>query len=89
MAWLAFDGAIKSVRSIRVARPVDNGAPCDKTFMRTSATTALIPYECFVRRTAASELDASLLLMPAVGFPAAWRRPRYGDRGCDRAWAHE
>ena len=71
MAWVAFDRAVKSAEEFGLDGPVDRwraAAParsttdvCAQGFDRRAGTASCSP-------TARSELDASLLLMPAVGF---------------------
>jgi GH15 family glucan-1,4-alpha-glucosidase len=69
MAWVAFDRAIKSVEEFGLPGPVEqwrsvrqdiHADVCRNGFDREM--------ECFVQSYGSKELDASLLLMPAVGF---------------------
>ncbi len=78
MAWVAFDRAIKSAEAFKLPGPVDHWRRlreqihtdvCERGFDNEIVT--------FVRAYGSKELDASLLLLPAVGFlPAADPRIR-------------
>ncbi len=69
MAWLAFDRAIKSVEEFRLPGPVDKWrtvrAEIHADVCRNAFDSEL---ECFVQSYGSKELDASLLLLPAIGF---------------------
>ena len=69
MAWVAFDRAIKSAEEFKLDGPIDHwrsiadaihAEVCDRGFNRELG--------CFVQCYGAKTLDASLLLLPAVGF---------------------
>jgi GH15 family glucan-1,4-alpha-glucosidase len=78
MAWVAFDRAIKSAATFGLEGPVEHWKElrerihsdvCSKGYSQKR--------QCFVQSYGSEELDASLLLMPAVGFlPAANARVR-------------
>jgi GH15 family glucan-1,4-alpha-glucosidase len=78
MAWVAFDRAIKSAATFGLEGPVEHWKElrerihsdvCSKGYSQKR--------QCFVQSYGSEELDASLLLMPAVGFlPAADSRVR-------------
>jgi GH15 family glucan-1,4-alpha-glucosidase len=69
MAWVAFDRAIKSATQFKLAGPVDrwrhmchtiHAEVCEKGFDREIGS--------FVQAFGSKDLDASLLLLPVVGF---------------------
>jgi GH15 family glucan-1,4-alpha-glucosidase len=69
MAWVAFDRGIKSAVLFGLERPLDDwralrdaihAQVCERGFDRRSGT--------FVQAYGSTELDASLLLLPLVGF---------------------
>jgi GH15 family glucan-1,4-alpha-glucosidase len=69
MAWVAFDRAIKSAEAFRLEGPVDDWRKlraeiheqvCEKAFNRSIGA--------FVQAYGSDQLDASTLLIPAVGF---------------------
>jgi GH15 family glucan-1,4-alpha-glucosidase len=69
MAWVAFDRAIKSAEMYNLAAPLErwrevrariHADVCARGFDRE--------LNCFVRSYDTKELDASLLLLPAIGF---------------------
>jgi GH15 family glucan-1,4-alpha-glucosidase len=78
MAWVAFDRAIKSAEAFRLEGPIDHWrnlraeihtAVCEKAFNRSIGA--------FVEAFGSDQLDASTLLIPAVGFlPPADARVR-------------
>jgi GH15 family glucan-1,4-alpha-glucosidase len=78
MAWVAFDRAIKSAEAFRLAGPIDHwrnlraeihAEVCEKAFNRGIGA--------FVQAFGSDQLDASTLLIPAVGFlPPADARVR-------------
>jgi len=78
MAWVALDRAVKSIEMFHLEGPIDKWRQirdrihdeiCEKAFDPTLG--------CFVQSFGSSNLDASLLLMPLVGFlPAADPRIR-------------
>ena len=82
MAWVAFDRAVKAVESSAAMVRSNAGARCANKSTRRCARARTIPIiGSFVQSYGASELDASLLLMPLVGFlPATTRASRDGRR---------
>jgi GH15 family glucan-1,4-alpha-glucosidase len=78
MAWVAFDRAIKSAEAFRLEGPIDHWRNlraeihtevCEKAFNRNIGA--------FVEAFGSDQLDASTLLIPAVGFlPPADARVR-------------
>jgi GH15 family glucan-1,4-alpha-glucosidase len=78
MAWVAFDRAIKSAQEFALPGPVDEWqqlrAEIHDDVCRKGFDAEL---GCFVQAYGAKELDASLLLIPAIGFlPATDARVR-------------
>jgi len=78
MAWLAFDRAIKSAEQFNLAGPVDRwrslAAEIHADVCRRGFDHQL---GSFVQAYGSKQLDASLLLLPAIGFlPANDRRVR-------------
>jgi GH15 family glucan-1,4-alpha-glucosidase len=78
MAWLAFDRAIKSAEQFNLAGPVDRwrslAAEIHADVSRRGFDHQL---GSFVQAYGSKQLDASLLLLPAIGFlPANDRRVR-------------
>ena len=70
MAWVAFDRAIKSARDVRAAGAGRRtGASC-ATHIHDDVCAHGYDHELgsFVRAYGSKELDASLLLLPAIGF---------------------
>jgi GH15 family glucan-1,4-alpha-glucosidase len=78
MAWVAFDRAIKSAEAFRLEGPIDHwrklraeihAEVCEKAFNRSIGA--------FAQAFGSDQLDASTLLIPAVGFlPPADARVR-------------
>ena len=69
MAWVAFDRAVKSVEGFGLDGPVDrwraiqrqiHADVCERGFDRQRG--------CFVQAYGSTRLDASLLMMPSIGF---------------------
>ena len=78
MTWAAFDRAIKSVQEFGLAGPVDKWrqlrAEIHDDVCKNGYNAKL---ECFVQTYESEELNASLLLIPAIGFlPATDGRVR-------------
>jgi GH15 family glucan-1,4-alpha-glucosidase len=78
MAWVAFDRAIKSVQEFALPGPVDEWqqlrAEIHDDVCRKGFDAEL---GCFVQAYGAKQVDASLLLIPAIGFlPATDARVR-------------
>jgi GH15 family glucan-1,4-alpha-glucosidase len=76
MAWVAFDRGIKSIEEFGLKGPVEEWrklrTQIHEDVCRNGFSDTL---QCFVQAYGTEELDASLLLMPAVGFlPAGDRR---------------
>ena len=92
MAWVAFDRAIKSARAVRLAGPVDRWR--DRAAIHADVCRRGFDPELgsFVQSYGGKELDASLLLLPQVGFlPPTIRacagRSRRSSAGCwSMAW---
>ena len=69
MAWVAFDRAIKSVERFGLAGPVDRWRALRDEIHSDVCTCGFDSVRnTFVQSYGARELDASLLLIPAVGF---------------------
>ena len=69
MAWVAFDRAIKAVEQFGLTAPVDAGG----TFATRSTSEVCregfdAELNSFVQSYGSKELDASLLMIPLVGF---------------------
>ncbi|HEY1305146.1 MAG TPA: glycoside hydrolase family 15 protein [Vicinamibacterales bacterium] len=78
MAWLAFDRAVKGIESLGLDGPIDRWRAIRDTIHRDVCThgynTAL---GAFVQHYGSTYLDASLLMMPLIGFlPASDERVR-------------
>ena len=94
MAWVAFDRAVQDGRGAGTRRDRSTaGAGCATRSTRRSASAASTRSSArSCSRTARSELDASLLLIPLVGFlprrrPARARHGRGGRARADAATA--
>ena len=88
MAWVAIDRAIRhGDERMGSTRPVARWRRCAPRSTPTSAATASAGARTFVQHYGRATLDASLLLMPIVGFlpPDDRARARHGRR--DRARA--
>jgi GH15 family glucan-1,4-alpha-glucosidase len=69
MAWLAFDRAIKSAESFKLPGPLERWrAVRDEIHKDICERGFDDELNSFVRSYGAKELDASLLLLPAIGF---------------------
>ncbi|MEO8080974.1 MAG: glycoside hydrolase family 15 protein [Caldimonas sp.] len=69
MAWVAFDRAVKSVESFGLEGPVQTWRACrDEVHAQVCARGLDPERQCFVQHYGSRELDASLLLIPLVGF---------------------
>ena len=69
MAWLAFDRAIRSVEEYGLPGPVDNWRRAREEIHDDVCRNGFDAQRgCFVQSYGSNELDASLLLMPAIGF---------------------
>ena len=69
MAWVAFDRAIKTVKEFGLQGPVDEWQKLQKEIHEDICSKGYSSsLKCFVQAYGTEELDASLLLMPAVGF---------------------
>jgi GH15 family glucan-1,4-alpha-glucosidase len=69
MAWVAFDRAIRSAESFKLPGPVDHWRKI-RDHIHNDICERGFDYEVvsFVRSYGSKELDASLLLLPALGF---------------------
>jgi GH15 family glucan-1,4-alpha-glucosidase len=69
MAWVAFDRAVKTVRHLKVAGPCDRWAKLrDHIHSDVCAHAWNRELRAFTQAYGSAYLDASLLLMPQVGF---------------------
>ena len=69
MAWVAFDRAIKSAEMFGFEGPVDHWRKVREEIHATTCAKAYdAELESFVQSFGSKQLDASLLLMPCVGF---------------------
>ncbi len=69
MAWLAFDRAIKSAEMYNLPGPVDRWRQIRDRIHNNVCTHGFDAELCsFVQTYGSKELDASLLLLPAIGF---------------------
>lgn len=69
MAWLAFDRAIKSAEAFDLPAPLERWRETRDTIHREVCTYGYdSERNTFVRAYGSRELDASLLLLPAIGF---------------------
>jgi GH15 family glucan-1,4-alpha-glucosidase len=69
MTWVAFDRAIKSAETFRLKGPVDRWRELRQVIHSEICTRGFdVELGSFVRSYGSKNLDASLLLLPAVGF---------------------
>ena len=69
MAWVAFDRAVRSIEEFGLAGPVERWRQVRAEIHASVASTGSIPAQnAFVQSYGATALDASLLLIPLVGF---------------------
>jgi GH15 family glucan-1,4-alpha-glucosidase len=69
MAWVAFDRAIKSAETYHLPGPIDHWRTIRDTIHHDVCARGYdADLGSFVRSYGAKELDASLLLLPAIGF---------------------
>lgn len=69
MAWVAFDRAVKAVERFNLQGPVERWRRLRKTIHAQICRQGVDPDQgCFVQHYGATQLDASLLLIPLVGF---------------------
>ena len=69
MAWVAMDRAVKTVEQYHVEGPVDRWRQVRDTIHREVCERGVDPSRgVFVQRYGSRELDASLLMVPLVGF---------------------
>jgi GH15 family glucan-1,4-alpha-glucosidase len=69
MAWVAFDRAIKSAEEFGMQGPLDRWRRVREEIHEEVCRKGFDPERgCFVQAYGTKELDASLLLIPAVGF---------------------
>ena len=72
MTWLAFDRMIKDAEEHGLDGPVEHWTAIRETIRDSVLTHGFNPAKnSFRQHYATDELDASLLLIPLVGFPAA------------------
>jgi GH15 family glucan-1,4-alpha-glucosidase len=86
MAWVAFDRAVLLARQLKYEAPIDKWKTirdaihkevCENAFNRKK--------RCFVQAYGSEQLDAALLLMPAVGFlPGSDQRVKSTVRAIER-----
>src|SRR4051812_17262304 len=76
MAWVAFDRAVRTVEEFGLEGPVDRWRALRERVHREVCAKGFDPgLGCFVQSYGGKEVDASLLLLPLVGFlPAEDRR---------------
>jgi GH15 family glucan-1,4-alpha-glucosidase len=69
MAWVAFDRAVLLAERMHYEAPIDKWKAIRETLHTEICVKAFNKRKkCFVRAYGSSQLDASLLLMPVVGF---------------------
>ncbi len=69
MAWVAFDRAVKLAQALNYRAPVDRWSEIRDTIHNEILQNAYnAKKKCFVQSYGSDQLDASLLLMPLVGF---------------------
>jgi len=69
MAWVAFDRAIKAARQLKLRAPISRWSALKAKIHADVCRNAYDPRrKSFMQYYGASEVDASLLLMPLVGF---------------------
>jgi GH15 family glucan-1,4-alpha-glucosidase len=78
MAWVAFDRAVRSAEEFQLDGPIDHWRGIRETIHRQVCERGFDPQQgSFVQSYGATALDASLLLIPMVGFlPASDPRVR-------------
>ena len=69
MAWVAFDRAVRLADQLHYQAPVEKWKAIRETIHREICATAFnVKKNSFMQAYGSSQLDASLLLMPVVGF---------------------
>ena len=69
MAWVAFDRGIRSIQEFGSKGPIDDWIRTRAEIHDDVCRNGIDPKRgCFVQAYGSSELDASLLLLPAIGF---------------------
>ena len=69
MAWVAFDRAVRAIEMYGLEGPIDRWRAERDTIHQEVCARGVDPDRgCFVRAYDSTELDASLLLLPTVGF---------------------
>ena len=69
MAWVAFDRAVKTVQRLDHEGPIDRWRACRRTIRKEILESGFNPeLGSFVQYFGSDRLDASLLLIPLVGF---------------------
>ena len=86
MAWVAFDRAVLLAEQLKYQAPVDKWKAIRDTIHKEICENAFNKKKkCFVQAYGSDELDAALLLMPAVGFlPGSDRRVKATVRAIER-----
>jgi GH15 family glucan-1,4-alpha-glucosidase len=86
MAWVAFDRAVLLAEQLHYEAPVENWKAIRNTIHKEICEKAFNKKKkCFVQAYGSSELDAALLLMPAVGFlPGSDRRVKETVKAIER-----
>ena len=69
MAWVAFDRAVKTIKELRVEGPLERWSRLRDVIHADVCAHGLSSHKrAFTQAYAPSDLDASLLLIPQVGF---------------------
>jgi GH15 family glucan-1,4-alpha-glucosidase len=91
MAWLAFDRAIKSAETYALPAPLEHWREIRENIHRDICERGFDDDLCsFMRSYGSKELDASLLLLPAIGFlPPEDPRIRGTIEAIERGLMHE
>lgn len=91
MAWVAFDRAVKDAEHHRLDGPVDEWKRTrDQIHAQVCSQGVDAQRDCFVQYYGASHLDASLLLIPQVGFlPASDPRVQATIDAVQRELTHD
>jgi GH15 family glucan-1,4-alpha-glucosidase len=91
MAWVAFDRAVKTVEQFKLPGPVDRWRQVRDRIHAEVCEKGLHPRRgCFVQSYGSEQLDASLLLIPVVGFlPAQDPRVRATIEAVERELLHD
>jgi GH15 family glucan-1,4-alpha-glucosidase len=68
MAWVAFDRAVRTVTELGADGPVDRWRASQAEIREWILTQGVNDRGCFVQYAGSDDLDASLLMVPLVGF---------------------